>query len=101
MASLTNFNLITEAEALAALDKVDDLNGGVVQQIDGSRAYVPEYGGGWAPPVDGENKMYMVDFANGRRCGLGLIHKYYNQYLGWYKDPKMALEEVRRIVRDN
>lgn len=101
MASLTNFNLITEAEALAALDKIDDLNGGVVAQLDGSRVYVPTYGGGWNPPVDGDNKMYMVDFANGKRCGLGLVHKYYAQYLSWYKDPNFALAEVRRIVADN
>lgn len=101
MASPTNFNLITEAEALAALDKIDDLNGGVRAQIDGSRAYVPSFGGGFAPPSDGDNKMYWVEFMNGKTVGLGVVHYYLTKYTAMYRDPNLALQLVRQIVENN
>ena len=92
MASLQNFNLITEAEAEEIKSLVASFNKGVVKG-----PYVPVMP--WfPPPEDGENKMYFIDFADGKSAICGLIRMCWIKYLQTYMDHDLALSILKKVV---
>lgn len=81
--------LSTESEAAAIAKQLTDLNigGGVAE------TYIPEYGGPYVPPSDGDRKFYHFKFVNGADgFNVGLVRAFM-QYspVRW---PMMLATEV-------
>jgi hypothetical protein len=64
-----NMQLVTLEEAKRIAEMLGDIGGGVLpyneSNPDKSGIYIPQYGGPFAPPSQGEQKFYHFRFRNG------------------------------------